>query len=80
MDNLDEITDSVEAYVGPVAVEPYRQLMERDYAQDDPLVVMLTTALTNILEHDSSGDRPWKPCCWQLGSSKECWTAQTCGS
>ena len=36
----------------------YRRLVERVYAQDDPEVVFLTTALTNILGHDNRGDPP----------------------
>ena len=34
----------------------YGRLLERDYAQDDPKVVMLTPALANILGHDNCGD------------------------
>ena len=36
----------------------YRRLMDRDFALEDPEVVMLLTALINILEHDNRGDRP----------------------
>ena len=60
MDNFDELIDLTEIYVGPVIDENYRRLLERDYAQDDPVVPMLTAALTNILGHDNSGDHPTK--------------------
>ena len=43
--DLNELMDLAEAYVGPVLDE-------------DPEVVMLLTALTNILGHDNRGDRP----------------------
>ena len=36
----------------------YRRLMDRDFAMEDPEVVMLLTALINILGHDNRGDRP----------------------
>ena len=36
----------------------YRRLMDRDFALEDPEVVMLLTALINILGHDNRGDRP----------------------
>ena len=58
MDNLDELMDLAEVYAGPVIEEPYRRLLEKDYAQDDPEVGMLTAALTNILRHDNPGNRP----------------------
>ena len=32
--------------------------MDRDFALEDPEVVMLMVALTNILGHDNRGDRP----------------------
>ena len=35
----------------------YRRLIERDFALEDPEVVMLLTALINILGHDNRGDR-----------------------
>ena len=38
----------------------YRRLMDRDFALEDPEVIMLLVALTNILGHDNRGDRPWK--------------------
>ena len=56
--NLDEFMDLAEAYVGPMVDAVYRRLMERDFALEDPDVVMLLTALTNILGHDNRGDRP----------------------
>ena len=36
----------------------YRRLVERVYAQGDPEVVFLTTALMNFLGHDNRGDPP----------------------
>ena len=56
--NLDELMDLAEAYVGPMVDAIYRRLIERDFALEDPEVVMLLTALINILEHDNRGDRP----------------------
>ena len=50
--------DLTDSYVGLVVDELYSKLLERDYAQDDPEVVMLTTALTNILGYDNRGERP----------------------
>ena len=44
--------------MGPVVDELYLKLLERDYAQYDPKIVMLTAALTNIIGHDNLGDRP----------------------
>ena len=56
--NLDELMDMAEAYVGPMIDAIYRRLMDRDFALEDPEVVMLLTALINILGHDNRGDRP----------------------
>ena len=56
--NLDELMDLAEAYVGPMIDAIYRRLMDRDFALEDPEVVMLLTALINILGHDYRGDRP----------------------
>ena len=56
--NLDELLDMAEAYVGPMIDAIYRRLMDRDFALEDPEVVMLLTALINILGHDNRGDRP----------------------
>ena len=56
--NLDELMDLAEAYVGPMVDAIYRRLMQRDFALEDPEVVMLLTALINILGHDNRGDRP----------------------
>ena len=50
--------DLAEAYVGPMVDAIYHRLMERDFALEDPEVVMLLTALINILGHDNRGDRP----------------------
>ena len=35
----------------------YRRLMDRDFALEDPEVVILLVALINILRHDNRGDR-----------------------
>ena len=56
--NLDELMDLAEAYVGPMVDAIYRRLMDRDFALEDPEVVMLLTALINILGHDNHGNRP----------------------
>ena len=56
--NLDELMDLAEAYVGPMVDAIYRRLIERDFALEDPEVVMMLTALINILGHDNRGDRP----------------------
>ena len=56
--NLDELMDLAEAYVGPMIDAIYRRLMDRDFALEDPEVVMLLTVLINILGHDNRGDRP----------------------
>ena len=50
--------DLAEAYVGPMVDAIYRRLIDRDFALEDPEVVMLLTALINILGHDNRGDRP----------------------
>ena len=50
--------DLTEAYIGPMIDAIYRRLMDRDIALEDPEVVMLLTALINILGHDNRGDRP----------------------
>ena len=50
--------DMAEAYVGPVVDAIYRRLMDRDFALEGPEVVMLLTALINILGHDNRGDCP----------------------
>ena len=56
--NLDELMDLAEAYVGPMVDAIYRRLMDRDFALEDPEVVLLLTALINILGHDNRVDRP----------------------
>ena len=38
--------------------ELYRRLLERDYAQDEPVVAMLTAALTKIQGHGNRGEFP----------------------
>ena len=55
--NLDELMDLAEAYVGPMVDAIYRRLMDRDFALEDLVVVILLTALINILGHDNRGDR-----------------------
>ena len=50
--------DLAEAYVGPMIDAIYRRLIDRDFALEDPEVVMLLTALINILGHNNPGDRP----------------------
>ena len=62
MDNFDlnELMDLAEAYGGPMIDAIYRRLMNRDFALEDPEVIMLLTALINILGHDNRGDRPTK--------------------
>ena len=56
--NLDELMDLAEACVGPMIDAIYRRLMDRYFALEDPEVVMLLTALIDILGHDNRGDRP----------------------
>ena len=56
--DLNELMDLADAYKGPVIDAIYRRLMDRDFAVEDPEVIMLLVALTNILGHDSCGDRP----------------------
>ena len=50
--------DLAEAYVGPMIDAIYRRLMDRDFALEDPEVIMLLAALINILGHDNRGGRP----------------------
>ena len=59
LDNFDlnESKDLAEAYVGPVIDAIYLRLMDRDFALEDPEVVMLLAVLTNILGHDNRGNR-----------------------
>ena len=54
--NLDEMMDLAEEYVGPKVDAIYRRLTHRDFALEDPEVVMLLTALINVLGHDNRGD------------------------
>ena len=56
--NLDELMDLAEAYVGPLVDAIYRRLIDRDFALEDPEVVILLTTLINNLGHDNRGDRP----------------------
>ena len=58
MENFDELVDLAEVCVGPDIDELFRRLLERNYAQEDIEVVMLTAALMNILGHDNRGERP----------------------
>ena len=48
--------DLAHASVGPVIDVIYRRLIGRDFALEEPEVVMLLTALANILGHDNRGD------------------------
>ena len=50
--------DLAEEYVGPMVDAIYRRLMDRDFALADTELVMLLTALINILGHDNRGDHP----------------------
>ena len=56
--DLNELMDLAEEYVGPIIDAIYRRLLDRDFALDDPEVVMFLAALINILRHDNRGDRP----------------------
>ena len=49
---MDELIDLAEAYVRPMVDATCRRLMDRDFALEDPEVVMLLTAQINILGHD----------------------------
>ena len=51
--DLNELMDLAEAYVGPMIDAIYRRLMNRDFALENPEVVMLLAALINILGHDN---------------------------
>ena len=55
MDNFDlnELIDLAEAYVGPVIDAIYRRLMDRDFALEDPELVMLAAAVINTLGHNN---------------------------
>ena len=60
LDNFDlsELMDLMEAYAGPMIDSIDRRLMDRDFALEDPEVVMLLVAMINILGHDKRADRP----------------------
>ena len=60
MDNfgLNELMDLDEAYMGALIVAIYRRLMDRDFALEDPEVVILLDALINILGYDNRRNRP----------------------
>ena len=60
MDNFDlnELMNLAEAYVGPMIDAICSRLMDRDFALEDPEVVILLAALINILGHDNREDRP----------------------
>ena len=69
--NLDELMDLAEAYVGPMIDVIYRRLMDRDFALEDPEVVMLLTALINILGHDGMPHgSPVDGSIWREGSTR----------
>ena len=61
MDNFDlnELMDLIEAYVGPMIEAIYRRLMDRDFALENPEVVMLLVALINNLGHNNRWDPPY---------------------
>ena len=67
--NLDELMDLAEAYVGPMVDAIYRRLMERDFALEDPEVVMLLSALIYILGHDPHGS-PIDGSIWRKRSTR----------
>ena len=56
--DLNELKDLAEAYVGPLIDPIYRRVVDRDFAPEDPDMLMLLATLTNILGHDNRGDRP----------------------
>ena len=60
MDNfdLDELMDLAESYVGLMIDAIYRRLIDLDFALEDPEVVMMRVALTNILGHDNRRYHP----------------------
>ena len=64
--DLNELMDLAQAYVGPMIDAICRRLIDRDFALEDPEVVMLLVALNNILGHNNGGDhkkvdgRIWK--------------------
>ena len=60
--NLDELMDLAEAYVGPMVDAIYHRLIERDFALEDPEVVMLLTALITIWGTTTVGTAPRKSC------------------
>ena len=55
---MNELLGLAEAYIGPMTDAIYRRLMDRDFALEDPEVVILLVALINILGHDNHWDRP----------------------
>ena len=55
--NLNELMDLAESYVGPMIDAIYRRLMDRDFALEDPEVVIVLAALINTLVHENRGDR-----------------------
>ena len=54
---MNELMDLAEAYVGPMIDAIYRQLMERDFALENPEVVMFLVDLINILLTAAYGER-----------------------
>ena len=54
---LNELMDIAEAYIVPVIDTIHRRLMERDFALEDPEVVVLLVALMKILGHEKRRDR-----------------------
>ena len=60
--------DLAEAYVRPTVDAIYHRLLERDSALEDPEVVMLLTALINILGHANRS--PVDGSIWRKGSTR----------
>ena len=61
--DLNELMDLAEVYEGPMIDAIYRRLMDRDFALEDPEVVMFLDVFTNILGHDNLGDHPTEVLC-----------------
>ena len=55
---MNELMDLAEAYVEPMVDAVYHRRMDRDFALEDPEVVMLLAALIRVFEHDNRGERP----------------------
>ena len=62
--DLIELMDLAEAYVVLMIDAIYRRLMDRDFALEDPEVVMLLVALINILGMITVGTAQQKSYLW----------------